>query len=142
MPDLLHEGGLIVAIFREKTREACELERTLLGREPDANERVADFSYQNESLAQMIVHAWTDPKFQNALLHEESRAKEELALRGIYLANPVVITEDSYNNGYKMRHRNEVVFVLPNRPRTAKPPPGQTLLETAKLLMACTPNGI
>jgi hypothetical protein len=44
-------------------------------------DRVADFSYQNETRAQMIVYAGTDSK-------------------------------------------------------------GQSLLETAKLLMACTPNGI
>jgi hypothetical protein len=31
---------------------------------------------------------------------------------------------------------------LPNKPRIANPPAGGTLLETAKLLMACTPNGI
>jgi hypothetical protein len=61
MPDLLHEGGLTMAIFRSKTIEAMELERKLYqDKEPEKNEKVADFSYQNESLAQMIVHAWTD----------------------------------------------------------------------------------
>jgi hypothetical protein len=34
---------------------------------------------------------------------------------------------------------NEVVFVLPNNSRATL---GKPLLETAKLLMACTPNGI
>jgi hypothetical protein len=136
-----------VAIFKAKTPEAIVFERALLGREPDAEERVADFSYQNESLAQMIVYAWTDQAFRNALLQVQAdgtspNAKAELAQRGIYLANPIVITEDQYYNGYHMQDPNGVVFVLPNEPRTAAPPAGQTLLETAKLLMASTPNGI
>jgi hypothetical protein len=40
-----------------------------------------------------------------------------------------------------MRRHNEVVFVLPNRDR-AKAMPVNSLLTTAKLLMAATPNGI
>jgi len=35
-----------------------------------------------------------------------------------------------------------VVFVLPDLPRSDTPQQGHTLLEAAKLLMACTPNGI
>ena len=53
---------------------------------------------------------------------------------------PVVISEDDYNAGYTRKHHNEVVFVLPNHDGTC--PPGQNLLDTAKLLMAATPNGI
>jgi hypothetical protein len=136
-----------VAIYREKTPEAVEFERKLNPREPDPHERVADFSYQNDSLAQMIVYAWTDPTFRNLLLQVQPdgtspNAKAELEQRGIYLTNPVVITEDAYNNGYQMQDRNGVVFVLPNPPRIEAPAVGHSLLETAKLLMACTPNGI
>jgi hypothetical protein len=105
-------------------------------------DRVADFSYQNESLAQMIVYAWTDQTFRTQLLANPQTAKSALADRGIYLKAPFVITETDYNNGYHMPDPDGVVFVLPNQPRTATPSQGQTLLETAKLLMACTPNGI
>jgi hypothetical protein len=138
-----------MAIFRKKTRKAVEFERVMCGgsREPEPNERVADFSYQNESLAQMIAHAWTDQNFRTRILRRtrsgtSPNAKAEFAERGIFLKNPVVITEDEYNNGYQMKDRHGVVFVLPNQPRTVTPPPGETLLETARLLMACTPNGI
>jgi len=95
----------------------------------------------------MIVYAWTDQNFRNALLTilpngTSPNAKAALEQRGIYLANPIVITETAYENGFHMQDPNGVVFVLPNQPRTVAPPGGQTLLETAKLLMACTPNGI
>ena len=105
-------------------------------------ERVADFSYQNETLAQMIVFAWSDQTFRNQLLNDPQQAKQALADRGIYLKAPYVITEDQYYNGFDLPDPEGVVFVLPNPPRTSNPPSGQTLLETAKLLMACTPNGI
>ncbi len=138
-----------MAIFRKKTRQAIDFERVMCGgsREPDPSERVADFSYENETLAQMIVHAWTDQTFRTKILKRKRNgtspnAKAELAERGIFLKNPVVITEDEYNDGYHMKDRNGVVFVLPNQARAVTPPSGETLLETARLLMACTPNGI
>jgi hypothetical protein len=140
MPGLLHEGGLTVAISKGGIFNDPALQV----------DRVVDTSYQNDSLAQMIVDAWVDGGpggFQERLLKREAdgtgpNAKAALAARGIYLANPVVITEAEYNNGYHMPDPNGVVFVLPNQPRAGMPPPGQSLLETAKLLMACTPNGI
>jgi hypothetical protein len=112
-------------------------------RDQAKNERVADFSYSNESLAQMIVDAWADPTFANQLLNP-ANAKSALAQRGIYLASPIVITETDYNQGYIPGNPDvDVVFVLPNQPRVnTTPPPGQSLLETARLLMAATPNGI
>jgi hypothetical protein len=116
--------------------------------------RVPDFSYHpNDSLAQMIVDAWVDQDFRNQLLEREgpdnkivtagaaSSAKASLRGRGLYLERAVVITEQEYNRGYQMQAPNEVVFVLPNRELIA-PRPGQTLLETARLLMASTPHGI
>jgi hypothetical protein len=39
-----------------------------------------------------------------------------------------------------MQSDNEIVFVLPNKTRLAAP--AANLLDTAKLLMGCTPNGI
>lgn len=110
-------------------------------------DRVADFSYQSDSLAQMVVEAWTDQHFQAWLLTRQAdgsspNAKASLDGRGIYLSNPVVITEAEYYQGYHMPDPNGVVFVLPNEPRTGTPPQHRSLLETARLLMACTPNGI
>jgi hypothetical protein len=115
---------------------------------------VPDFSYiPNDSLAQMIVDAWVDQDYQNSLLERDSTgavtdaaakvAKISLAERGIYLQRAVVITEDEYNGDYTVptQHPNEVVFVLPDADRVT-PRPGQSLLDTARLLMAATPNGI
>jgi hypothetical protein len=96
----------------------------------------------SEPLAQMIVYAWTDTNFRNQLLNNVAFSKQALADRGVYLKAPVVITEDQYNNNYVQQDPDGVIFVLPNPPRTVAPPQGQSLLETAKLLMACTPNGI
>jgi hypothetical protein len=130
MPDLLHEGGLTVpqGIFKDAA----------------LTDQVADVSYYpNDSLAQMIVDAWVDKDFKKMLLHH-GNAKALFATRGFYWNNtakkPVVISEDDYNKGYKRQHDDEVVFVLPNHDGTC--PPGQTLLDSARLLMAVTPNGI
>lgn len=111
-------------------------------------DRVADFSYQSDSLAQMIVEAWVDSNFQNQLTQgsqaaREGTAKAALEARGIFLQRPIVITEAEYAGGYHVPNPNiGVVFVLPNQPRTDTPLAHQSLLETARLLMACTPNGI
>jgi hypothetical protein len=51
-----------------------------------------------------------------------------------------MIEEKTYYQDYEMQDDNEVVFVLPQRPDDI--PPGHALLETARLLMAITPNGI
>jgi hypothetical protein len=106
--------------------------------------RVADFSYHpNDALAQMIVDAWTDKDFKRVLLNS-GNVKALFAARGFFWNStskkPVVITEDEYNDGYAQQHDDEVVFVLPDHDGTC--PPGKTLLETARLLMAVTPHGI
>jgi hypothetical protein len=131
MPHPLHEGGLIVAkpgIFNDAAQ----------------NDVVADFSLApNDSLAQMIVDAWVSKGFRDLLL-DPGNAKAMFETRGVYwngtTKRPVVITEAAYNAGYVKKHHDEVVFVLPTHDGTC--PPGQNLLETAKLLMALTPNGI
>ena len=48
-----------------------------------------------------------------------------------------MITEDEYDAGWEADDDDQIVFVLPNRARQAG-----DLLENAKLLMACVPNGI
>ena len=117
-------------------------------------DKVADFSYESDVLAQLIVEIWlgqhtdlTTPSGAGTT-HAQYRAREAaakavLAARGIYLDHPIVITEDEYDDGFHLADAglSPVVFVLPRdtRPTTAGPPP---LLETAKMLMAITPNGI
>ncbi len=99
----------------------------------------------------MIVDAWVEKDFRDTLLERAAdgtvtpaaarEAKVALQARGFYLQRAVVITEEEHDNDYTMQDANEVVFVLPNQDRVT-PRPGQSLLETARLLMACTPNGI
>jgi hypothetical protein len=52
----------------------------------------------------------------------------------------VIIAEFEHDRGYTMENENDVVFVLPNKGRIDST--GGNLLNSAKLLMACTPNGI
>ena len=100
MPDLFHQGGLTVTIYRDKEKKQPKVE----------------FSYPpSEPLAQMIVEAWVDEKFRAQLL-DRKNAKELLAARGFFLQNPVVITDDTYYDDYVMENKNEVVFVLPQKP--------------------------
>lgn len=123
----------------------------------DLEDKVADFSYQNDVLAQWIVDIWTGPA-NNPLITpstgtismaqyiaRSTAAKTALAARGIYLEKPIVITEDEYDAGFSLADAGlaqdtGVVFVVPRptRPTLTGPP----LLETAKMLMAITPNGI
>jgi len=68
-------------------------------------------------------------------------AQQALDDRGIHMSDPIVITEAEYYSGYTMSSNDGVVFVLPNGSRADTSAP-HSLLEVAKLLMACTPNGI
>jgi hypothetical protein len=129
-----------MAIFRIKTDDKGITLKDEGGR--DVKVPVADFSYQNDALAQMIVDAWVSDEFKERLLKKEN-AKSLLAERGIFLQNPVIIDEATYWNDIHTKDRDdEVVFVLPDRARVGTPKPGHSLLETARLLMACVPNGI
>ena len=100
-------------------------------------DKVADFSYENNALAEMIVLAWTNPGFL-ASIKTPAGALAELTARGFSLMNPIVIEESTYVAGYHAP-ADAVVFVIPDPSRIT---PGGPLLETAKLLMAVTPNGI
>ncbi len=106
----------------------------------DPDLKVVDTSYQNDLLAEMIVKAWTVPGYADELTNHNNPnfAKMELANRGINLTHPVVLTEKEFDDGWQMESDDEVAFVLPNASRAS----GPSLLETAKLLMACVPNGI
>ena len=110
------------------------------------------FSFDpTDGLAQLVVDAWNDTRLRNKLLERDrktklptSRAVKEATSRvkkaGYDLTRAVIITEAEHDSDYVMQSDDEIVFVLPNKNRVASP--AANLLDTAKLLMACTPNGI
>jgi len=126
--------------------------------------------YSNPGLINLIVAAWNNEDFtmpdgshvplRDTLLarhpatHLPTQAAKVAAKAavnshaGLDLKSVVVISEAEHDDDYTMQDDDEVVFVLPNytRPNTAPPyatnPIPPTILETARLLMACTPNGI
>jgi len=121
------------------------------------------FSYSPEKLAPVIVAMWNDTAYPNCAALERKpngspTAGALTAARALIntvrsstnptgtdfnLEKPVIITEAEHDAGWYMEDEKEVVFVLPNRPRVVYPGSSATqLVETAKLLMACTPNGI
>jgi hypothetical protein len=110
----------------------------------DPDVKVLDFSYTSDVLAQLVVDAWGSNQLKQKLLNHNNQTavKQELASRGVFLNHPVVLTEDEYNTGWQQDHDDEVVLVLPDEARKAPASGGFTLVETAKLLMAVTPNGI
>ena len=107
------------------------------------------FSFEpTDELAQLVVDAWANPgqlldRDTNTRLPTRAAvddATKKVQAAGYDLTRAVVITEAEHDNDYVMQSDDEIVFVLPNKDRVKK---GSThLLETAKLLMACTPNGI
>jgi hypothetical protein len=109
-------------------------------------------------IAQVIVNSWTgDASLANILERDTTpgsptrgmataRARQQ-ATDAINKAAPhynflrcVIISEKEHDEGYTMENENDLVFVLPNQGRVD--PAGADLLSSAKLLMACTPNGI
>jgi hypothetical protein len=151
---------MIMAPPKPKKHGIWENSRTSGGSTSEDNlvDRVADFSYENDALAQLIVEIWlgqhgnlispsgsttTPAQYQT----RSDAAKTTLAACGIYLAKPIVLTEVEYQNGFSLADAgldtSSVVFVVPDTSRattTSGAPPA--LLETAKMLMAVTPNGI
>jgi hypothetical protein len=117
------------------------------GGEPDV--KTADFSYQNDNIADMIVRAWGDATFRDGLVGDTTiglpvaqrilNAKTALQSLNppINLTSPIVLQEVEYDKGWDMDDPNQIVFVLPNKGRQSG-----DLFESAKLLMACVPNGI
>ena len=107
-------------------------------------------------IAQVIVNIWTGAAGLDKIMDRiPSGAKKGMATQdavdqataAINAATPhynfkraIIISEEEHDNGYTMETENDVVFVLPNRGRIDRA--GANLLNSAKLLMACTPNGI
>jgi hypothetical protein len=114
------------------------------------------FSYPADKIAPIIVTLWGNT--QRVLDRDNKGNPTQGALddaktlfntttgpnpTNYNLVRPVVITEEEHDNDWYTQDDTEVVFVLPNKPRIdfAHSSDAQKL-ETAKLLMACTPNGI
>jgi hypothetical protein len=104
-----------------------------------------------DGLAQLIVDIWGDSKLEAKLMERDRKTRlptqgavREATTRvkraGYDLTRAVIITEAEHDSDYIMQSDDEIVFVLPNKKRVASP--AANLLDTAKLLMACTPNGI
>jgi len=107
------------------------------------------FSFQpSDELAQLVLDAWAnpgplldrDPKTKLPTKGAVAEATRRVNTAGFDLTRAVIITEAEHDNDYIMQSDDEIVFVLPNKNRIKAAPPH--LIETAKLLMACTPNGI
>jgi len=127
-------------------------------------------NYSSDGLAELIVQAWGDNAFNHGGVNEQhlkqalmdrdqqtglpsQRARSAAVAAVNYftdmkLQSAVVISEDEHDDDFTMQDENQVVFVLPNSTRAdlpnnvPQPPSANNLLNTAKLLMACTPNGI
>ena len=106
-------------------------------------------SYPDTDLPRVIVEVWTNPGIimqRQDGLPTDAAVEAATALinseTGMNLSRAVIITEEEHDNDYTMQNADEVVFVLPNRTRAGANSSQYQLLETAKLLMACPPNGI
>ena len=107
-------------------------------------------------IAQVIGNAWQgDASLSNilervtsgptkgvatALAVQQATAAINAAAPKFNLKRAVIISEDEHDAGCTMEFEDDVVFVLPRKTRVDLT--GANLLQSAKLLMACTPNGI
>ena len=110
-------------------------------------------SYSNEDLANVIVKVWTTKTIEDDVLERTGKGvptanavtKATTLINtetGMKLKRAVIITEEEHDNDYTMQDDDEVVFVLPNESRVVAGATPNELVESAKMLMACTPNGI
>ncbi|WP_454626815.1 hypothetical protein [Bradyrhizobium cenepequi] len=108
-------------------------------------------SYPDTDLPKVIVAVWNNPgnilkRKSGTVVPTQAAVDEATTLinneTGMKLKRAVIITEEEHDNDYTMQDDDEVVFVLPNPSRIAASATQNQLLESAKLLMACTPNGI
>ena len=105
-----------------------------------------------DGIAGVIVKAWNGDASLDKIMDrtpqgwatqaavDQATAAINAAAPGFGLSRAVIISEEEHDKGYTMQKTDDeaVVFVLPNATRKT----GAHLLDTAKLLMACTPNVI
>jgi hypothetical protein len=108
-------------------------------------------SYPDTDLPRVIVEVWNNRRHildrdpgSNIPTQQAVAEATDLINRetGMALRRAVIITEEEHDKHYVMQDDDEIVFVLPNPTRTIPGASQHQLLESAKLLMACTPNGI
>ena len=100
---------------------------------PDCT-RVVPIRYDpNDTLATMIVSAWANPFYRDALLAD---ARPIFTQAGFRYAEPKVLTEAQYRTGY-VKTVDQVIFVLPDTPTGLG-----TALDHAKVAMQVTPFGM
>ena len=90
---------------KQKKRGVWQNSRTQKGEVNDDNlvDRVADFSYESDALAQLIVEMWLG-QHGNLLaapaatdyVQRSANAKSAFAAKGVYLQQPIVLTEAEY----------------------------------------------
>ena len=127
------------------TNPSLEMTVPVFAMPPDAVPGIAD----------LIVDIWkhpSDPKYDKLFERDHPRgvatpaavqqatAAINAAVPGYNLNRAVIISEEEHDHGYTMQTPDDVVFVLPRASRVNAA--GTSLTQTAKLLMACTPNGI
>jgi hypothetical protein len=109
------------------------------------------FSYTDPDIPNVIVKVWANPgnmldRKPGTNVPTQQAVDDATALinseTGMKLKRAVIITEEEHDNDYTMQDDDEVVFVLPNESRVVGGATPNELLESAKMLMACTPNGI
>jgi len=147
---ILEQGGLTMAILKKVPVRGP-------GPGPGAGPGAANatrdvtmpsFSFPpTDALAQVIVDLWANPGqildrdgAGNPTNGAVAEATAKIQAAGFDLERAVIITEQEHDDDYTMQDPDEVVFVLPRDSRVIDR--STHLLETAKLLMACTPNGI
>ena len=108
------------------------------------------------SIAQVIVDIWqqTKPNLDKIVTERVNGVASPTAIQQatdaingaanahFKLKRVEIITEAEHDSGYTTDDVNAVVFVLPNKERVKDLTSGTSLVNSAKLLMACTPNGI
>jgi len=114
---------------------------------------IPEFSFATNTptannIAQLILDAWAEGPGSPLLKRDPNglptggavqEATRRINAAGLDLTRAVVITEAEHGSDYIMQSDNEIVFVLPDKARVTD---HGHLLDTAKFLMACTPNGI
>jgi hypothetical protein len=151
--------GAVAAFIREGLTMAPTAPGGIKKKKGSGEITVPEFAMPPDAvpgIAQVIVKAWTgDASLANILDRVTTGPNKGCAtpiavqqatdaINGAYpgynLQRAVIITEAEHDDGYTMQTPDDVVFVLPRPTRVNLT--GSSLLDTAKLLMACTPNGI
>jgi len=144
-------------VANAQTQPSMKKTRIGISRKKKNNDEltVPEFAMPSDAvpgIAQVIVNIWTGAPGLDQIMKRDAhgfatQAAVDQATAAINTAAPtfnlkraVIISEKEHDDGYTMEFENDVVFVLPRPERVNLN--GGSLVNSAKLLMACTPNGI